>query len=145
MNTPQASTVLTWTSYKKLSPTALLWGHCYKHSRTQVCFSKCSCRCTPNVLSCAPAAKFAKSCWIYLAFGSCGYIAKKHWADSSACPLSTLPAGLGKLGLETVECSQAGVAQDVCSVWPCQDCVCSLHSIRGWSQTWSLFCPWHAV
>lgn len=36
--------------------------------------------------------------------------------DSSACPLSTLPAGLGKLGLETVECSQAGVAQDVCPV-----------------------------
>lgn len=36
--------------------------------------------------------------------------------DSSGCPLSTLPVGLGRLGLGTVECSQAGVAQDVCAV-----------------------------
>lgn len=41
------------------------------------------------------------------------YCYKAMSLTAPACPLSTLPAGLGKLGLETVECSQAGVAQEV--------------------------------
>lgn len=50
------------------------------------CFSKCSCRCTPNALSCAPTAQFSKSCRMYLAFSSCGCIAKKHWVWQLCLP-----------------------------------------------------------
>lgn len=56
-------------------------------------FSKCSFRCAPNVLSCAPTAQFTKSCWMCLAFSSCGYTVKKKkknnqntLSDSSCLP-----------------------------------------------------------
>lgn len=91
-------------------------------------FSKCSFRCAPNVLSCAPTAQFTKSCWMCLAFSSCGYTVKKKKKKSTkiphltapAFPLSPQPVGPGMLGPE-IRCMQTGAALGLYLVWSLQD------------------------
>lgn len=123
MDTPQASTILIWTSYWSQSPQPF-YGVTVTNTVGPRCkrFSKCSCRCAPNVLSCAPTAQFAKSCWMYLAFGSCGYIAQKTlYLTAPACPLSTQPVGLGMLGPEVmcgVYSGRCGPRSPSCVIMP---------------------------